>query len=213
MTRIYPPLTALLLLVVCGVVHGLWTDRWARGEEPAAAADRLDRLPLVLGDWEGQVLTVDTRHLGSISGCLYRHYVNRRSGADVSVFLVCGRPGPVAIHTPDVCYGASGYVVGSRSTYSLPSGSLPPGQFYTAQFRKTKATEQMNLRVFWSWYAAGNWVVAENPRFAFAHHPVLYKLYLVHQTAPGSESFADDPCIDLMSQLLPEMQRTVLSGP
>src|SRR5947209_18409507 len=104
MARICPFLTAVAALVACGVVHGLWTDRWARAPEPAAAAARLDALPLTLGDWDGEALPVEPGSLGAVSGYLYRQYVNRRNGDEVSVFLVCGRPGPVAIHTPDVCY-------------------------------------------------------------------------------------------------------------
>jgi hypothetical protein len=213
MKRIYPIATALTVVLVAGVVHGLWTDRWVTAEEPTAAAARLDQLPMVLGDWEGQNVEIDARDLEAISGYLCRRYVNRRDHNEVSVFLVCGRPGPVAIHTPDLCYQASGYEVGPRATYTGPEPpSGPAAEFFTAQCKKTKASGQTQLRIFWSWYAGGAWLVADNPRLAFARHAVLYKLYLVHKTFSAHEPFAEDPCTDLMKQLLPELERSVLAG-
>jgi hypothetical protein len=212
MARIFPFLTAIAALVACGVVHGLWTDRWAHAPEPAAAAARLENLPLTLGDWDGETLPVEPGSLGAVSGCLYRQYVNRHNGNEVNVFLVCGRPGPVAIHTPDVCYGASGYTVGPRSTFSFPSGASPSVTFYTATFHKTRAAGPTHLRVFWSWLAGDHWTVADNPRLTFARQPVLYKLYLVHRGAAANETIADDPCVTLMTQLLPELQRTLFPG-
>jgi hypothetical protein len=214
MKRFYPVVAALAVVLITGVVHGLWTDRWAPEHGPVHdAAARLDQLPMTLGDWEGQTVEIDPRDLESISGYLCRRYVNRRDHHEVSVFLVCGRPGPVAIHTPDLCYQASGYEVGPRATYTRePGADSPAAAFFTAQCRKVKATEQTRLRIFWSWYAGGTWQVADNPRLTFARHPVLYKLYLVHKTYTANEAFAEDPCTDLMKQLLPELERSVFAG-
>jgi hypothetical protein len=213
MKHIYPIATGLTVVIAAGVVHGLWTDRWVAAEQPTSAAARLDQLPMVLGDWEGQTVEIDARDLESIAGYLSRRYVNRRDHDEVSVFLVCGRSGPVAIHTPDLCYAASGYEVGPRTVYAAPQDpDRPAAEFFTAQCKKTKATGQTQLRIFWSWYAGGAWRVAENPRLTFVRNPVLYKLYLVHKTVSASAPFAEDPCNDLMKHLLPELERTVFSG-
>src|SRR5215210_7531380 len=118
MLRMFPAVLAIVTVLASGVVHGLWTDRWGMAEEPMAAAARLDQLPLDLGDWQGQPLDFEPSQLGPVAGYLYRRYVNQRNGASVSVSLLCGRPGPVAIHTPDVCYVASGYQAAPAREYS-----------------------------------------------------------------------------------------------
>src|SRR5437764_8305353 len=112
MQRILPAVAALVAVVAVGVVHGFWTDRWGLSEAVAAGAARLDRVPRVVGDWHAELLETGQRDDPSLAGQLYLRYLNRKTGEAVSVALVCGRPGPVCIHTPDVCYAASGYTVG-----------------------------------------------------------------------------------------------------
>jgi hypothetical protein len=210
MGRYLPAALAVLAVLITGVVHGLWTDRWTMSE--AATTTRLEQLPLTLGDWKGHDMELDKRFLGPVTGCLYRRYVNQRSGVSVSLTLVSGRPGPVAIHTPDVCYVASGFQTALTEKFIPPlDPAVPAAEFMMAQFVKNKSAEQTNLRVFWSWNAGGRWVVSDTPRFAFAPHPVLYKLHLVRELAVASEPLDDDPCVQLLQLLLPELQKTVLS--
>jgi hypothetical protein len=204
-------LTALAAVIAAGIVHGVWTDRWGTPLEPTALAARLDQLPLVLGEWQGQDLDYDWKELGPVAGSLYRRYVNHRTRAAVTIFIVCGRPGPVAIHTPDVCYRASGYEMLSLEKYPLPPGTAL-GEFCTSHLRKTRSSEQQHLRIFWSWYAGGTWSVPPNPRLAFARYGVLCKLYLLHEIGSSSEPFDQDPCVELMSQLLPELRKSVFSS-
>jgi hypothetical protein len=212
MTRVLPALSAVLAVLACGVVHGMWTDRWAKEQIVAEAAARLERLPLTLGDWQGQTLEIDQRLVAEVAGFLYRRYVNQRTGAAVTLALACGRPGPVSIHTPDVCYVASGYEAGTSGTVSPSLGpTLPPGEFKTAQFIKNRATDQTHLRVFWSWNAGGVWTVSDSPRFAFARYPLLYKLHVVRELATPNEPLEQDPCTDLLQLLLPELQTSVVS--
>lgn len=120
MTRLIPALTASALVIVCGVVHGFWTDRWqGQPVETADAAARMDALPLEIGDWSGAVLEVKQPRAGDVAGTIQRRYQNLRTGEEVSVYMVCGRPGPVSIHTPEVCYAASGFVVGAKSRVAV----------------------------------------------------------------------------------------------
>ncbi|HKM53919.1 MAG TPA: exosortase-associated EpsI family protein, partial [Isosphaeraceae bacterium] len=169
MRRIYPALTALVAVILCGTVHGLWINRWGTFKEPGVSAARLAQVPLSLEDWEGQEIKVERRPGTEMAGELHRRYVHRRTGMVVSVYVVCDRPGPVSIHTPDVCYEASGYEVQSPVTVAPPLGSdAPAAQFRTARFRKKTAADPTFLRIFWSWNAAGAWEVPDDPRWAFA---------------------------------------------
>src|SRR6202158_5618529 len=114
------PIAALVAVMASGVVHGLMTDRWQVSLEPAERAARLELVPFALGDWVGQDIETDLRQVGPVAGFLHRRYLNRQTGIGVTVFIVCGRPGPVCIHTPDVCYRASGYEILSQETLNLP---------------------------------------------------------------------------------------------
>jgi hypothetical protein len=167
---------------------------------------------LELGDWQGEALTPGAEQPGGVAGCLQRCYVHRTNGSRVTVFLVCGRPGPVAIHPPDACYRAGGYQVRAPQTYVASLDSLTaPAEFRVAQMLKSKASDQTQLRIFWSWSATGAWQVPEDPRLAFARYPALFKIYLIREASSWTESFEGDPCVDLMRQLLPELQRVLFA--
>src|SRR5437588_276131 len=150
MSRVLISVLALAAVIGSGVVQGYWTGRWDGADQAEASAALLRQLPLELGDWKGQELPVDPREAGKVSAYLYRRYFHQRSGAVVSVILASGRPGPVSIHTPDVCYVASGYESATWQAYTPAlDPSLPAAQFKTAHFIKTKSAGQMHVRVFW----------------------------------------------------------------
>src|SRR5581483_10664642 len=99
---------------------------------------RLSGVPTSLGDWEYQEVEGKTGVADpSLAGSIWRQYVNRRTGQKVVCVLVCGRPGPVSIHTPEACYGSSGYVVGAR-TRTPGVGKF--GEFWTADAVRTTAS-------------------------------------------------------------------------
>jgi hypothetical protein len=201
--------SGILVLAFCGIVHGLWTDRWAHRSDLAQAAATLDSLPLVLGDWHGTNLDQAGERATAMAGTLSRRYLHRPTGKVVSIYIGCGRPGPVSVHTPEVCYAGSGYQVDRLATFAVPSGSdMPRGEFWTARFVKEKADGRTNLRLFWSWHAAGQWQIADNPRLAFAGERLLYKLYVIREMTGGDEPVETDPCVDFLRQLLPAMQST-----
>jgi hypothetical protein len=212
MKRLVPAVVAVALVVLCGVVHGFWTGRWSA----AAAGDvagRLDGIALDLGDWQGERLEQDAGPADGMSGRLYRRYVNRSTRTAVTVYLVCGRPGPVAVHTPDVCYGASGYdVKGLGKQPVRPAAGGAGAEMEAVEVVKKRHSEQIAQRVYWSWSAAGTWVVPDSPRLAFARYPLLYKLYLIRDLSRPGEPLEDDPCVDLMRQLQPELKKSLFPG-
>src|SRR5437764_13900048 len=102
---------ALLLIVGTGLAHGLWTNRWLRTTEPQTSAARLDKLPLNFGDWQGTDYQVNPAALalGEIVNYKQRLYRNRSTGQEFTVLVVCGKPGPISVHTPEVCFPGAGY--------------------------------------------------------------------------------------------------------
>ncbi len=190
MSRIFPALTAALAMIACGVVHGLWTDRWQIASEPGLSAAKLRQ---------------------KVAGSLFHRYTNRRTGKTVTAFVVCDRPGEIAIHTPDVCYEAAGYEVSKPAQFAPRMAGAEAATFWTARFHKKRAGDASELRIFWSWNAGQGWQAADDPRLAFARFPALFKLYLIRETS-GDEPLADDPAVDLMKHLLPELQRVLFAS-
>jgi Protein of unknown function (DUF3485) len=210
MRQMLPVAVAAGVLILTGVVHGLWTDRWARSQEAAAAAARLQDIRLSLGDWQGQGLEVEPAQVEGVSGYFLARYVNARDGSTALVFLVAGRPGPVAEHTPDVCYKASGYKVSAIQPYQPSLGS--PAEFATALLLQNRSAERKNLRIYWAWSATGPWSAPDNPRLAFARYPALYKLYVIRDLSSTDQPVEDASCRDLLRQLLPELQRALFGA-
>jgi hypothetical protein len=209
MLRIFAAALASATLIVTGLVHGFWTDRWGNAVEPAEAAARLQDVPTTLGDWEvregeSKPAAVDPH----LAGTLQREYVNVRTGQKVAIMLVCGRFGPVSIHTPEACYGASGYQVGGRTRVAAPAGR---GDFWTADAVRTTANEETKLRIYWAWNAGKGWSPADDARQAFARVPVLHKLYVVRDLNTLEENTRTDPCLDFMQLLLPELDRVLFN--
>lgn len=181
-TLVAANLAAFVLLILSGLVHGRLTDRWGTSDALADAVDRLHRVPLSIGDWHGQDVAMDRRQIerAGIQGHLSRVYRNARDGRELTMLLVCGRPGPIAVHTPDVCYKGAGYEAESEPV-AEDLGVADGGHawFLGACFDKVGAAVPERLDIRWAWNARGAWEVPSNPRVAFATYPSLYKLYMI----------------------------------
>lgn len=210
MSRLLPLLLLLAGVAGSGIAHGLWSGRWNVSDGAERAAARLPDVPLTIGDWDGQMGELSPRHLSvaELSGARLCEYVNRRTGSVVSTLLVCGRPGPVSVHTPEVCYAGAGYeAVGARTRYSNPS--LPGAAFWLCDFQKPNTATLDRLRIFYSWSINGPWSAPENPRLAFFRQPALYKLYVIRQMAQVDEPLEDDPAVEFLKVFLPQVEKSL----
>lgn len=213
MQRILVIVSACAVLIASGIVHGVWTDRWSEQADLADAAKRLDLLPTTIGDWHGTPVEMEKDPNTGLAGMMARRYVHAKTGKSVTIFLACGRSGSVCKHSPDVCYAGSGFEVGKQERFVLPSSTAQaPPEFWTARFIKERAGSKTNLRIFWSWHGNNSWQIAENPRLKFAGEKVLHKLYVIREMLQADEPLEGDACVDFMSDLLPELRRTVFDG-
>jgi hypothetical protein len=206
MRRVLLPTLALALILGTGVVHGMRTGRWQANPAIAEAVERLGTLPDRIGDWQGEDVPLAGREPPGVAAHACRRFTHTRTGDAVTVFLVCGRPGPVAIHTPDVCYGASGYTVGTPTKYAPPaSDEQGPAEFWTVDMARTTSADRSRLRIFWAWHGGHDgWQAADKPRVHFASEPVLFKIYLLRDlTGVGDPSLDRDPAVEFMQALLP----------
>lgn len=216
MKQILPVVAAFLGVFGLGAAHGLWTDRWKVSNEPEASAAKLRDVATTLGEWDGQEaaeLDPQALKIGAIVGYINRHYVNRRTGAAVSVLIVCGRPGPISVHTPDICFRGQGFDFSAppaRQLISLDTGDV---EFLHGRMHKPDSPGTPPQRIFWGWSAHGKWSAPENPRFAFARRPALFKMYLLRPLARNDEPVADDPCQLFLRVLIPELKRALFTAP
>lgn len=207
---------ALVLLVASGIVHGMWTHRWADGAARDAGIDLLAKLDEPIGEWHpGPAIPVSERDIPKGTSATSRQFAHSAGKKGIVVSVTRGIPGVVAAHTPDVCFLGSGYKLKnppSKQTLPLPGGGNVT--FYVADFEKTTATGSEAVRCRWAWTADGTWHAPDYPRLFFAKSqvnlPVLYKLYIVHPIGDEDltksdpyRTFAADLAVALGRQFAP----------
>jgi hypothetical protein len=206
-----PLLLSLVAVAAAGVAHGMFTDRWGPSGQLQQALAALPRVPAAFGDWAGEErsLTADAMAVGGIKGAVYRQYKNPRTGETVQFLIVCGRGGPITVHTPDVCYGGAGY----QRIGEVEAGSVEAaGQtdtFAVGRFRKTGVVPT-RLEIYWAWSRDGAaWQAPSNPRAALARSPALYKMYVIREFAPGSQAEGTNSCENFLRRALPDIRNTL----
>ncbi|MEO2089604.1 MAG: exosortase-associated EpsI family protein [Gemmataceae bacterium] len=202
--RPYLPTVAFLVAVAgAGVAHGLYTDRWGQSPDRAAAAAKLADIPRTIGPWVGEDRPMDPAEVAAagVDGYVHRVYRNPATRQAVTLFVVCGRPGPVSVHTPDVCYQASGFML-AGSPAREPVG---PAEVWSAVMAKPSAAVPEALAVRWAWRTpTAGWQAPDRPRVSFARSGVLYKAYVLTDRTART-----DPAPDFMALALPALDRVL----
>jgi hypothetical protein len=213
MVRTILTLSAALVLVASGVVHGLWTDRWtANPEELQRAAERLDKLTPVIGAWDSTDIDMNDEGRLGLAGVLARRYANRETGKAISIYLACGRPGPASIHTPNACYPADGYnEVDPPQRISVTGAGTGAAEFWTARYMRQRPDGQTNLRIYWTWHCRAGWQAPDNPRREFAGQSVLHKLYVIRELGGPSDRPETDVCVEFVRELLPALEEQLFA--
>jgi hypothetical protein len=210
MTRI--PLPALAfgaLTLVVGLVYGYRTDRWQSSVELDDAVRRLDSVPASFGDWKGEPQHFDEealRHAG-IKGHKGFRYRNVVTGRDISMLLVCGRSGPISVHTPDVCYGGAGYVPISGEQKLSVNANDREYTIRLLQLKPPATAGKVPIEVCWSWNGGDGWISPDNQRIALSRYAVVYKLYVVHEVRKSGAEPTTDASVAFLKTFLPELNR------
>jgi hypothetical protein len=209
MLRALPLCAGAIVLALTGILPGIRTDRWGVSPDLRKAGERLEAVPEPAGDWEGQPFEISDRELkiGGVTGYLARRYVNRITSEEAMVIVVCGRPGAIAVHTPDICYQGLGYQMANRPNRVAIPGGKKNGDLWTATFTRTGGQPD-SLRIFWGWTADGPWQAADNPRFRFLRAGALYKLYVVRRLPWSAKKLeTEDPSLKLLEALQPQLAK------
>ena len=161
MLRILPIFCAAALLVASGVVHRYWTGAWTRSEiEPAVFAVRWRMFSMNVGEWQGVDGEIDEGQLTTAEavGHVLRKYVRRDSGAEVSILILCGRPGPMCVHQPTICYGGLGFEKEKETASKFQAeGEGPEADFNRLDLIKHERVGAARLRIYYGWNSGGTW--------------------------------------------------------
>jgi hypothetical protein len=216
MTRLLPAAVALPLLILSALYQGSRSGRWEFTDDLDKAVDRLERMPLTLADWDGtevdKNLSQDVRWTTGAFRTI--RFVNRTDGQMVLVTLVCGRPGPLALHPPTICLPAAGYKqLGPEVHQAVAvSPSQSKADFWVATFSLDRHALVEHQRAFWSFRSDTGWLAPTQPRLELARQSSVYKVYVVRSLLRPDEPLKSDPAIDFIQLLLPELQKTVFES-
>jgi hypothetical protein len=194
-----------LFLAGSGVVHGIWSSRWAEVTSQEKSQQML-QVDEIAGGWKpGEFFTIDPAELPKNTKCASRRFTHPSSNKNVVVSITSGHPGVVAVHTPDVCYLGTGYQIKTtvKKEEIVIDSNGTKAYFYCADFQKGNES----LRVRWAWGVDGNWQAPNSPRWHFIREPLLYKLYIVHPLTEDEDLTKDDPYRKFLADLVPSLNR------
>lgn len=223
MKRFLIPAVVGLVVAAAAVAHGSLTGRWRPLPPLDGYTARLAAVPLAVGDWTGKDVPLpdaDSLASAGIAGHLHRQYTHKSSGEVLSVLIVCGRHGPISVHTPDVCYASAGYqAVGSQNTETV---ELPGRRVTCSQLRFKPPAGRIDARdldIRWTWCSDPAGVEAPtNPRVAFSSKPALFKLYVIRELPPARPPTAPaatppaavaDPVEQFLEVFVPPMEEAL----
>jgi hypothetical protein len=193
-----------------GYLHGVWTNRWEQPIELINAIGNMKRIPMTMGSWEGQdkSLGEGAAEAGGFQSYCLRTYVEQSTKKEISMLLMCGRPGPVSVHPPDVCYRAAGYVLQGSTNKVVESKA----EFMQGNFVKKDVAFPTQLRICWAWAGDGAWVAPVEPRITFARYASLYKLYLVQEMTQAGEKADLKAYNDFLEELMPALDKALFAN-
>src|SRR4051812_35968739 len=116
------PLAAFLILLAgtlgVSIVQGRITNRWGLRPDAEAAGDRLRPiLPAEVGNWRMRSDEKLADPMVAILQCnayVLRVYEHQQTGDVVRLAVLLGPPGPISVHTPEVCYSSREFTAGGE---------------------------------------------------------------------------------------------------
>lgn len=209
-----PPFLAVLVLVVLtvtsGMLHGRLSRRWGASDELRRAGERLELFPTRFGSWVMQSSSELGEYAESVLECtgyINRVYRDEETGTEVSVGVVVGPAGPIATHSPEICFSSRDYrVLDERKQVSVSWPGRPgAAQFWAVTFEPANEAGDL-LRVYYGWSDGAAWGAPRDPRLAYFGRPLLYKLQAAASVPVDADLQASDPCARFLESFLSALQ-------
>jgi hypothetical protein len=196
-------MASLALILAGGILHGQLSNRWGIPVDVVELGNKLQLIPTDIGPWKaGSELELpqSTLTLLECKGYLHRTYVHQGTGEVINVAVTFGPKGPIAVHTPEVCYSSRDVTqTNQRASVPMEYDGFK-NTFWTLGFQ-ANTIDKAKLSVAYAWSDGGDWVAAERPRFWRTDY--LYKI----QTATQAVGAKEDSTSDFMRVFLPELRK------
>ena len=196
---------AVLITLTGGILYGNYSQRWNSSAEMRSAAIHLGSFPREVGSWkavEDSPIEESALQMLECEGHLNRRYVNGETGKSLQLAIMLGPPGPIAVHTPEICYSSRAYEqTDERAEAVLEASSGKRHSFWKVDFTTRNAMAD-DLRVYYAWSTGAKWQASDSPRFEFAGAPLLYKLQLASYVSPHAGDEGPDPGQQFLLELL-----------
>ena len=212
MTRSYLLFGALVIVsltILSGTIQGRMSNRWGKPADIQSAVLRLQQIPNAFGPWEmkrsDKIAEPVLREL-DCAGYVLRTYVHRDTGASIQAVVLLGPPGPISVHSPDVCYSSRDYAtVQDHEQWSMKDGPREH-VFWTKTLEPVELSASL-LRVYYAWTTGNQWSAPDDARFAFAGTRHLYKIQLAGPIQDVSDAGTDkDPGREFLTDFVPAAQ-------
>lgn len=199
----------VMSLMISGLLHGYLEGRWSSSPSLLAQGTKLSQLPARCGEWE-QVnvgsLSEQAQSLLQCYGSLVREYWKPATGERVNVAVLFGPRGPIAVHTPEVCYSSQGTEpIGDRSLQVITQGERED-HFWKVQFHQRDA-EAAHLEVWYAWSDGGSWQAAQYPRVWMTD-----RLYKIQVAGNASKSNDSSSIRSFLNDFLPQLDQEALNA-
>lgn len=194
---------AVTITLVSGLSHGWLDARWVDKPNVKVIGEKLNDLPKRFGEWsliENQKLPESAAAMLQCYGYALQVYQNDKTGRRVNVAVLLGPRGPIAVHTPEVCYSGRGVTASGKTTKVQVKLGSQIHTIWRVGF-KSKVDSRPSLEAYYAWSDGGNWQAAENPRMWFTSR--LYKIQLACQ--PTQDGEVSDAVL-FLRQFIPELQ-------
>jgi Protein of unknown function (DUF3485) len=199
-----------------GVIHGRMTNSWKISPTSRIAGERLKAaLPEDFGNWRfdhknefpPEVLSI-LEHPAYFS----RVYQHVQTGDTITIAVIAGQPGPVAVHTPEICYSARDYAIsGTRAKYEVVAADGRSHSFWKLALDSRHA-DGMPLEVVYGWSTGTQWEATERPRYSFGGSSHLYKLQLAAAVPAQRNATEFNPVEDFLTGFLSQLQSKLVDS-
>ena len=200
---VIPLSIAATIAVVSGVAHGWLDGRWVNKLNVEEIAAQLKELPGEFGDWslvENQELSDSALNQLQCYGYRLQVYQNAKTGRRLNVAVLFGPRGPIAVHTPEVCYSGQGVKPTGETTREIVECESEKHTVWRVNFR-SKLDSKPELEAYYAWSDGGKWQAAEYPRVWLTGR--LYKIQLACEPTKVGEV---PDAISFLQQFLPKLQ-------
>jgi hypothetical protein len=198
--------SALAIILFGGVAHGVLSNRWGVAEDIQSLGKQLNSIPMEIGPWKcDEEAKIEDRVIYGIleaNGYISRVYVHQATGEAVNVFLVFGPKGPIAVHTPEICYSARAVTPTSERQAVPCEYDGTEGSIWKLGF-ETNSIDKRKMSVYYGWTDGGPWQASKSPRFW--RTDFLYKI----QTSCQATGKKEDSTDEFFKLFLPEVRKVM----